>query len=102
MSFGEEQVSKKNAAAAKKILRREAGDSKPTRMIECFGGDVVEVPLLGVVEVAFSIGRRGVAKQNGHRQYVGDARFFVRPIETPNCRELIGVPGWVPVRVVER
>jgi hypothetical protein len=78
---------KKQVAAAKKIVRRRASDEDPTTVGECFPGDVIEVPFLGVCSFGFRLGR-------------GDG--FMRLVENNPPRHLWKVPDWVPVRCIER
>lgn len=89
MSFGGDQYSKKQKSDAKKILRRKSVDDDPTTIAECFPGDDVEIPFLGVCNFAFRIGRHS---KGG----------FVRLVENNPPRKIWSVPGWVPVRCVKR
>ncbi len=113
MSLGSDQVTKQAKAAAKKILRRDPNDLDPVKLIECFPGDVIEIPFLGLCELGFFIGHRVVLGKTmrtvkGHELstpiYGGSASGFVRlhPIERNPPRDVTGVPAWVPVRCIER
>ena len=114
MSLGSDQVTKAAKAATAKILHRDPNDPDPTMLIECFPGDVVDVPFLGLCEFAFFIGCRTVTAKVEHLGEDGQERRVpvyggvdsglvrLHPISrNPPC-ELMAVPGWVPVQCVER
>ncbi len=104
MSFGSDRISESQKKAAAKTLRREPNDPDPEFVAECFSGDVVEIPFLGVCEFGFFLGKRVAVKQGKKKIFVGAATGFVRRLpparQTPRTVE--GVPGWVPVRCIER
>lgn len=113
MSFEENQVTKAAKAAAKKILRRNPGDPDPIKVIECFSGDLIEIPFLGLCEFAFFIGRRKrvgkvdriIAGRASHAPvYSGGCLGFVRlyPMDRNPPRSVLSIPAWVPVRCVRR
>ena len=89
MSYGADGFTKKQKAAARKIVRRRSIDEDPTTIAECFPGDDVEIPFLGVCNFAFRIGRHGTGG-------------FVRKLVDNPVRCVFSVPGWVPVLCVTR
>lgn len=86
MSFGREQYSKRQKADAERIRRRKPRTPDPERIGECFPGDMVEIPFLGLCVFAFRISRQG----------------FVRLRDNNPARTLYPVPNWVPVVCVQR
>ena len=114
MSFGSDQVTKAAKQAVAKILHRDPNDPDPAMLIQCFPGDVVEIPFLGLCEFAFFIGRRIVTAKVEHLGADGQSRRvpvygdissgFVRlhPIKRNPPRVVTSIPAWVPVRCVER
>jgi len=89
MDYGNENYNKAQTRTAKKQPRRRTRDDDPTQIRECWPGDVIEVPFLGVCEFAFFIGRSRL-------------QGFLRNQENNPVRHLWSVPGWVPVVCVTR